>query len=81
MKNAQPCENCGNDQIPEFDPAAQLEELARARGIRVTAAIRHLGMNTAAYRRWRAKKPETANIYNRIRAAIIELAEQRDAGQ
>ncbi len=81
MKNAQPCENCGNDQTPEFDPAAQLEALAKAKGIRVTAAIRHLGMNTAAFRRWRSRPPETAHSYTRSRAAIIELADQREAGQ
>lgn len=79
MKNAQPCTNCGNDLAPEFDPANQLEALAKEQGIKVSAALRHAGINSAAFRRWRKRKPETANVFNRIRAAILELAEQRDA--
>lgn len=81
MKNAKPCETCGTDQIPEFDPADQLEALAEAKGVKVSQAIRHIGINSAAFRRWRNRKPETAEIFNKIRAAIIDLADQRDSGQ
>lgn len=81
MKNAQPCETCGTDQIPEFDPAAQLDALAAAKNVKVTDALRRIGMNTAAFRRWRSRKPETAKIYNRIRSAILELADQAESGQ
>ena len=71
---AQPCAQCGTDQTPEFDPAAQLDALAAAKGIKVSAAIKRAGMNSAAFRRWRNRKPETAKVFNRIRAAILELA-------
>ena len=70
-------QQAGAQPSADFNPAMQLEALAREHGVTVTDAIRHAGENTATFRRWRRELPATAQVFNRIRRAILELAEAR----
>lgn len=67
----------GHEPSGDFNPAMQLEALAKEHGVTVTDAIRHAGENTATFRRWRKELPATAQVFNRIRRAILELAAAR----
>lgn len=61
----------------EFDPATEIERLAEANGVSVTYALRKAGINTATFRRWKIESPNSAKVFNSIRQAIIDLAQEK----
>lgn len=61
----------------DWNPAEEIERLAKANDVSVTDALRKAGINTATFRRWKEEPPNTAKVFNSIRQAIIDLAQEK----